>query len=437
MTQPDPLDACDTPLSDAPLVVLGVCASISAYKAVDVVRQAQRQGMRVQVVPTTDSLRFVGQATWEALTGRPATADLWEQVHAGAHIELARHCDLVAIAPCSAHQLAAMAAGAADTLLSAVLLATTAPVVAFPAMHTQMWQHPATQANVEVLRQRGVNVVDPDEGPLAAGDVGVGRLPEPSVIVEHLTRLLPGGAAPPSDLAGCTVLVSAGGTREPLDPVRYLGNASSGRQGYAIAQAALARGAQVHLVAANVEVPPPAGAHLVRVSTAADLHQAMRELAPQADVVVMAAAVADWRPAQTHPHKQRKDDLPTTAIATPERPRQISLTLVETPDILAQLCAHRSRPGQVVVGFAAETLDGDQPDSPAWDQRAWAKLARKGADLLVVNPVGAEHRLGTGFATADNQASLYRGDGHLQRVGRVSKLALAHQILDQVVRLRS
>lgn len=420
-----------------PLLVVGVCASISAYKAAELVRQAGRDGWDVQVVPTASSLHFVGTATWEALTGKPTTAQLWDHVAQGAHIDLARRAELVVVAPCSAHRLAAFAAGMADDLLGAVVLATRAPVVLAPAMHTEMWQHHATVANVALLQQRGVSIIEPEVGQLAGGDIGVGRLPSTEAIMKRVREVRASRRSAQDevaqDLAGLTVVVSAGGTREPLDPVRYLGNASSGRQGVALAQAALQRGAKVRLVAAFVDLASPPGVEVIRVQTAAQMQAAMREQARDADVVVMAAAVADWRPATRADHKQRKEDLPAPAAG---HPRTTSLELVENPDILHDLGRHRANPQQVVVGFAAETLDADSEAAAPDAARARRKLARKGADLLVVNPVGSEQRLGTGFATIDNQATLYSRDGEQIVVGRVPKLGLAHRILDQVLVLR-
>jgi len=380
----------------------------------------------VTVVPTAAALRFVGAATFEALSGRTVRTDLWADVAEVPHVTLGRQADLVLVAPTTADLLARAAGGLADDLLTATLLTATCPVLLAPAMHTEMWAHPATVANVALLRSRGVHVLDPDVGPLTGGDVGAGRLPATAVIVEAAVALL---TPLPQDLTGRHVVVSAGGTREDLDPVRYLGNRSSGRQGWALARAALARGALVTLVAANVEAAPdlaePSGAQVVRVRSAAELRTAVLAAAATADVVVMAAAVADHRPAAVSADKVHK--------AADGSGR--TLTLVQNPDVLAELgsARHRSQGGaQVVVGFAAETRapGATGPDLAA----AAAKLRRKGADLLVVNEVGR----GRGFEVTTNAAVVLGADGSATPVPLADKLTVAHRVLDlAVARLRT
>ena len=352
-------------------VVLGVSGGIAAYKAGELLRRFTESGHDVTVVPTAAALQFVGAATWAALSGKPVSTEVWDDVHEVPHVRIGQSADLVVVAPATADLLARAAHGRADDLLTNVLLTARCPVVFAPAMHTEMWEHPATQANVATLRERGALVVEPAVGRLTGADTGKGRLPEPDEIFALCQDVLARGVARP-DLAGHTVVVSAGGTREPIDPVRFLGNRSSGRQGVALARAAAARGADVTLVAANVSLPDPAGVKVVRVETTEELRDAVVSAAGSADAVVMAAAPADFRPVSTSEAKIKKSDdsAPT-------------LELTQTPDILAELSRDRSRPGQVVVGFAAETGD----DSGSVLDHARAKLARKGCDLLVVNDV--------------------------------------------------
>jgi phosphopantothenoylcysteine decarboxylase / phosphopantothenate---cysteine ligase len=402
---------------ETPQVILGVSAGIAAYKACELLRRLTESGHRVRVIPTPDALRFVGEPTWAALSGQPVTTDVWTGVDEVPHVRLGQSADLVVVAPATADLLARAATGRADDLLTATLLTARCPVLYAPAMHTEMWDHPATQANVALLRKRGALVLDPARGRLTGADSGAGRLPEPAEIFSAAVRLLARGSAGLSqDLAGRTVVVSAGGTREELDPVRFLGNWSSGRQGYAFAETAVARGAKVTVVAANVSLPDPAGSRVVRVTSARQLHEAMlaEALAAEgggADAVVMAAAVADFRPATRQEAKIKKD---ATADDVPA-----PIELVRNPDILAELSARRA-PGQVVVGFAAETeldLDGSR-----------AKLARKGCDLLVVNRVGD----GLAFGTPDNEAIVLGADGSQTEITKVAKDVLADQVWDLV-----
>jgi phosphopantothenoylcysteine decarboxylase / phosphopantothenate---cysteine ligase len=408
-------------------VVLGVGAGIAAYKACELLRSLTESGYSVRVVPTPDALRFVGEATWAALSGQPVTTDAWTGVAEVPHVRLGQTADLVLVAPATADLMARAAAGMAGDLLTATLLTARCPVLYAPAMHAEMWEHPATQANVALLRRRGAIVLDPAVGRLTGQDSGPGRLPEPAAIFAVATRLLARGALTP-DLAGRRVVVSAGGTREEIDPVRFIGNWSTGTQGYALASTAVARGAEVTVVAANVALPDPAGAKVIRVVSARDMRDAVLAAAPSAHAVVMAAAVADYRPEARRAAKIKKDGRP------PE-----PLRLTENPDILAGLAAarrdqavarqhdpERSGPGapatarQVLVGFAAET------DTSA--EGARAKLARKGCDLLVVNPVGD----GLGFGTPDNEAVVYGADGSVTPVPRGPKEALADIVWDLV-----
>ncbi|WP_432533403.1 bifunctional phosphopantothenoylcysteine decarboxylase/phosphopantothenate--cysteine ligase CoaBC [Kineococcus arenarius] len=407
-----------------PRVVLGVAGGIAAYKAAVLLRELTESGHDVTVVPTAASERFVGRATFEALSGHPVATDVWTGAEQVPHVRLGRHADLVVVAPATADLLARAAHGLADDLLTNVLLTATCPVLLAPAMHTEMWQHPAVQDNVALLRSRGVTVLEPASGRLTGADTGPGRLPEPSEIAAACRRLL-GSGARRSDLAGRRVVVSAGGTREPLDPVRFLGNRSSGRQGVALAAAAAARGARVTLVAAHLEVPAPSAVRVVPVGTALELRDAVVAAAADADAVVMAAAVADFRPATRAESKIKKSEDPA---------RDPVVVLERNPDVLAELVAARSTTsagggtgarGPVLVGFAAET--GDASGSVL--QHGRAKLARKGCDLLVLNEVGE----GRGFATATNAVVLLGADGTERTVPESSKDVVADAVWDAVV----
>ena len=390
-------------------IVLGVGAGIAAYKACELLRRLTEAGHQVRVVPTRDALQFVGAATWAALSGQPVTSSPWDDVQEVPHVRLGQDADLVFVAPATADLLSRAATGRAGDLLTATLLTARCPVVFAPAMHTEMWEHPATQANVATLRDRGCLVLDPASGRLTGRDTGPGRLPEPEELYLAAIRVLARGAAGmAADLAGRKVVVSAGGTREEIDPVRFLGNWSSGRQGYALARTALARGAQVTLVSANVDLADPAGAHVKRVVSARQLHSAVLAAAAGADAVVMAAAVADFRP------EHRSDQKVKKAGGAPE-----PLRLVENPDVLRELAATR-RPGQVLAGFAAET--GQVLE------HGRAKLASKGCDLLVVNQVGG----GLAFGTSDNEAVVLGADGSETPVPRGPKEGLADVVWDLV-----
>jgi len=403
-----------------PRVVVGVGGGIAAYKVCELVRRFTESGHHVTVVPTSAALEFVGAATWAALSGHPVATDVWSDVHEVPHVSIGRHADLVVVAPATADLLARATHGLADDLLTNVLLTATCPVVMAPAMHTEMWEHAATRANVATLRSRGVDVLEPATGRLTGADTGKGRLPEAAAIFEAATDRLSRGAAP-ADLAGRRVVVSAGGTREPLDPVRFLGNHSSGRQGFALARAARARGAEVTLVAAHTDdLPDPPGVAIVRVGTTAELREAVLDAvagsdgAPAVDAVVMAAAPADFRAATTSASKIKKAD-----DGAPLR-----LELEQNPDVLHELATHRASPDTVVVGFAAET--GDATGSVL--DLAHAKLARKGCDLLVVNDVSG----GGVFGRDDNQAVILSTDGDPVDVPLGPKAVVAHAVWDQV-----
>ncbi|MHC0428719.1 bifunctional phosphopantothenoylcysteine decarboxylase/phosphopantothenate--cysteine ligase CoaBC [Streptomyces sp. O3] len=397
-----------------PKVVLGVSGGIAAYKACELLRRLAESGHDVRVVPTAAALEFVGAPTWAALSGHPVSDEVWSDVHEVPHVRIGQSADLVVVAPATADMLAKAAHGLADDLLTNTLLTARCPVLFAPAMHTEMWEHPATQENVATLRRRGAVVIEPAVGRLTGVDTGKGRLPDPGEIFEVCRRVLrrqsqAHGTAEP-DLAGRHVVISAGGTREPLDPVRFLGNRSSGKQGYALARTAAARGARVTLLSANAELPDPAGVDVVRVGTAVQLREAVLKAAPDADAVVMAAAVADFRPAAYAGGKIKKQD--------GREPDPVAL--VRNPDILAEISAERARPGQVVVGFAAET------DDVLANGRA--KLARKGCDLLVVNEVGERKT----FGAEESEALVLGADGSETPVPYGPKEVLADTVWDLV-----
>lgn len=476
-------------------IVLGVTGGIAAYKAVLLARLLVEDGHDVHVVPTADALRFVGKPTWEAISRHPVTTSVHEDVPEVRHVALGQRADLVIVAPATANTIARMTAGLADDLLGTTLLATRAPVLIAPAMHTEMWQHPATQDNIAILRSRGVHLVGPDSGRLTGDDSGPGRMSTPEEIAARAFALLgeisgaegdasatpvvdpdpvaaagpdateaaqadslvaegvepealdadgagatgetaalppapavaaawfaqePGEPLPAQDLLGVRMLVTAGGTREPIDPVRYLGNRSSGRQGAAVAAAAALRGAKVVLLAANIDesvlapVRDLAGVRIVPVGTAAELEEAARAAAAGAQAIVMAAAVADYRVAQQSDHKIRKEDAPGEAP---------TLTLVENPDILVGLVRERVA-DQIIVGFAAETVESDEELL----ERGLRKLARKGVDLLAVNAVGWE----AGFESAENALMVLDADGHVVTRSSGSKRRVADRLLDAV-----
>ena len=393
-------------------VVVGITGGIAAYKAVGVVRALVLAGHDVHVVPTEGALRFVGRPTLEAISRNPVHTDLYEGVAEVRHVAIGQAADLIVIAPATANTIAKLATGLADDLLGNTVLASEAPVVIAPAMHTEMWRHPATQANIATLRERGVTIVGPAVGQLTGADSGPGRMEEPETIVAAALRRVE--ASDRHDLAGVHVVVTAGGTREPLDPVRFLGNRSSGKQGVAIADAARARGAEVTLIAANLEIPDPVGCDLRRVSTALELQQAVTDAARGADVVVMAAAVADYRPAGVSETKIKKD----------ASDAGLTLELVRNPDILAGL-GHAPHDGTLLVGFAAET----EPDDDRLLDLGRAKREAKGADLLVVNRVGWTE----GFATDENRVVVIGRSGDVVTRAHGTKMSVADDILDVVV----
>jgi phosphopantothenoylcysteine decarboxylase/phosphopantothenate--cysteine ligase len=402
-------------------IVVGITGGIAAYKAVGVVRAFVLAGHDVHVLPTEGALRFVGRPTLEAISRNPVHTELYEGVAEVRHVAIGQAADLIVIAPATANTIAKLAAGLADDLLGNSVLASEAPVVIAPAMHTEMWRHPATQANVATLRTRGVTIVGPAIGQLTGADSGPGRMEEPDAIVEAaLARVADGASGRFStgtrmrDLSGRRVVVSAGGTREPLDPVRFLGNRSSGKQGIAIADAARERGADVTLIAANLEVAEPDGCDIRRVSTALELRDAVIDAARDADVVIMAAAVADYRPASVSAGKIKKD----------QSDAGVTLELVRNPDILAEL-GHAPHGDTVLVGFAAET----EADEDRLLTLGRAKRDAKGADLLVVNRVGWNE----GFATDENAVVVIGTGGEVVTRAHGSKLSVAHAILDVVV----
>jgi phosphopantothenoylcysteine decarboxylase / phosphopantothenate---cysteine ligase len=401
-----------------PRVVLGVSGGIAAYKACELLRRFTESGHDVTVVPTRAALEFVGSATWAALSGKPVSAEVWDSVHEVPHVRIGQAADLVVVAPATADVLAKAAHGMADDLLTNTLLTARCPVVFAPAMHTEMWEHAATQDNVATLRRRGALVIEPAEGRLTGADTGKGRFPEPDEIFELCRDLLARrspGSGTVLDLAGRHVVVSAGGTREYLDPVRFLGNRSSGLQGYALARVAASRGAEVTLVAANTTLPDPAGVKVIPVVTTGELRDAVVSAAAGADAVVMAAAPADYRPATTATTKMKKADDGSAPV----------VHLEQTTDVLAEISHDRSRPDAVIVGFAAETGD----DTASVLEHARAKLARKGCDLLVVNDVSE----GKVFGETHNEAVILDADGGAHEVPRATKSALAHVIWDHVV----
>ncbi|WP_104200787.1 bifunctional phosphopantothenoylcysteine decarboxylase/phosphopantothenate--cysteine ligase CoaBC [Cryobacterium sp. Y29] len=401
-------------------IVVGITGGIAAYKAVNIVRAFVLNGDSVHVVATTAALRFVGKPTLEAISRNPVYTDLYEGVAEVRHVAIGQSADLIVVAPATANSIAKLAVGLADDLLGNTILASTAPLVIAPAMHTEMWNNAATVANVATLRSRGVTIVGPGVGRLTGTDTGAGRMEEPETIVAMalavLDRLQPGGESAASavhDLTGRRVLISAGGTREPLDPVRFLGNRSSGKQGVALAQAALARGAQVTLVAANLEVPVPTSVTTVRVTSALEMHEAMTLAAESAEVIIMAAAVADYRPKTVQVGKIKKEDVGDT----------LTLELVKNPDILASLSAARRR-GQLIIGFAAET----ETDADRLLTLGRAKISRKGCDYLVVNRVGPS----VGFGTERNTVTVLDRDGVIVNEASGSKVSVANCILDLI-----
>ena len=402
-------------------VVVGVGGGIAAYKACALIRLLTEAGCHVDVVPTEAALRFVGSATFEALSGNPVSTGVFSDVPSVRHVALGQRADLVVVAPATADLLARAASGRADDLLTSTLLTARCPVLLAPAMHTEMWEHPATRRNVDTLRGDGIHVMPPAWGRLTGADTGAGRLPEPADIA-RLARLLLDGGSLPWDLAGKTVVVTSGGTREEIDPVRFLGNRSSGKQGHAIAAVAAARGARVTLVTSS-DLPTPPAVEAVHIESALEMRERTLRAAAHADVVIKAAAVADFRPADVADSKLKKDS----------GSEPTGIRLVRNPDILADLVAARGSgdiPARcVLVGFAAET--GDSSGSVLEHGRA--KLARKGCDLLVVNEVGRD----TTFGQDVNGGWILDSSGGEVLVDRASKDVLAGRILDAVAAMWS
>ncbi|MFJ4207572.1 bifunctional phosphopantothenoylcysteine decarboxylase/phosphopantothenate--cysteine ligase CoaBC [Paenarthrobacter sp. NPDC089675] len=403
-------------------IVLGVGGGIAAYKVASLLRLFTEAGHKVTVIPTEAATRFVGVATWEALSGNPVSNSVFDDVEKVNHVRLGHEADLIVVAPATADLLAKAATGQAGDLLTNTLLMAHGPVLFAPAMHTEMWQHAATQANVETLRSRGVTVLEPASGRLTGADSGPGRLPEPEAIFAAAMALAGGDTTSgaddrPGPLAGRLVTISAGGTREALDPVRFLGNRSSGKQGAALAAAALAAGATVRFLAAHMDVEPPAGVELVRVESALELREAALKAAADADVVIMAAAVADFRPAEVSDTKIKKVDGEEAPV----------VRLVRNPDILHELVERRNAAGsqQLIVGFAAETGDA-QGDVL---EHATAKLKRKGCDLLVVNQVG----VGRVFGQDENSVVILSGHGAEPQSATGSKADVAAAVVDRAV----
>lgn len=400
-------------------VVVGVGGGIAAYKACHLVRAFKEAGDDVRVVPTNTALNFVGRATFEALSGNPVSTTVFDDVEGVQHVRIGQEADLIVIAPATADLMARLAQGRADDLLTATVLVATCPVVVVPAMHTEMWLNPATVANVELLRSRGLTVMEPAHGRLTGTDSGAGRLPEPEQIAE-LARSVAAGYRPQYDWAGKKVLITAGGTQENIDPVRYIGNRSSGKQGFALAEAAAQRGAQVTVVAGNTSaMPTPIGAEVVTVTSTSEMHEAVKDHAAAADIIIMAAAVADYRPATQAATKMKKgtDD---DSLST--------LRLIENPDILAWSVRARAEgaiPAEtVIVGFAAET--GNEEHTAL--ELAQAKLKRKGCDLLMCNDVSG----GAVFGAGHNSGWLLASDGSVTEVADGTKLDVALQILQRI-----
>jgi phosphopantothenoylcysteine decarboxylase/phosphopantothenate--cysteine ligase len=401
-------------MSSGRTIVVGITGGIAAYKAVNIVRAFVLQGHSVHVVATEAALRFVGKPTLEAISRNPVHTDLYEGVAEVRHVAVGQSADLIVVAPATANSIAKLAAGLADDLLGTTILASSAPLVLAPAMHTEMWENPATVANVRTLRERGVTIVGPGIGRLTGKDSGAGRMEEPETIVAAALAVMSGKpASVDQDLAGTKIVVTAGGTREPLDPVRFLGNRSSGKQGVALAAAAALRGADVTLIAAHIEVSPPANVRVRSVSTARELASELAVAAASADFVFMAAAVADYRPAEVRDGKIRKEETGDT----------LTLSLVRNPDILQGLSANRSRP-QVIVGFAAET----EQDAGKLLALGREKIARKGCDYLVVNRVGWNQ----GFTTDTNDVLILDASGESVAEASGTKMSVAQGILNAI-----
>ena len=383
-------------------VILGVGGGIAAYKSCDLLRRLQDRGFLVTVVPTPSSLNFVGAATWEALSGRSVTSEVFQDVHEVRHISLAKLANFIVIAPATADLIARIAQGRADDLLTNLILAADVPILVVPAMHPQMWTDAATVANVQTLRSRGITVMEPEVGALTSGDVGQGRFPETSSILRAFSELADSRA----DLLGKRVLVTAGGTREAIDPVRYIGNNSSGKQGYAIARAAIERGAEVTLISANVELKDIPGVNVIRVHSALEMLEALREEFPKTDILTMTAAIADARPLSEADSKIKKSEY-------------VKIDLIENPDLLVDISAHKK--DQIIVAFAAETSHDVAS--------AQKKLIAKGADILYLNDISQ----GDIFNSETTYGEIFNKGGSVAKVAKTTKDTLAHQLLDQAL----
>ena len=388
-------------------LLLGVSGGISAYKSCDLLRRLQEQGFIIDVVPTSASLNFVGKSTWEALSGRKVLTDLWSEVEKVPHISMAKENDLIVIAPTTADLLAKLASGRADDLLTNIVLASTAPKILVPAMHTEMWLNPATVANVKTLQERGFVVVAPDEGRMTGSDVGIGRYPEVNKIIEIINLT----AHITADLAGKKLLITAGGTREPIDPIRFIGNRSSGRQGFALAAAAASRGAQVHLIAANTDLPVIEGVTITSVETADQMAAVLEYEFSECDALIMSAAVADAKVANYSDQKIKKENLDVVSFS-------------KNPDILKNL-SKKKKPGQIIVGFAAETIAG----LSELQKRGEEKLASKSLDLIYVNNVSD----GAVFGSENTQGLIIDKNHNVTKVPQISKDTLSDILLDQLV----
>ena len=383
-------------------VILGVGGGIAAYKSCDLLRRLQERGFMVTVVPTPSSLNFVGTATWEALSGRNVTTEVFQDVHEVRHVSLAKLANFIIIAPATADLIARIAHGRADDLLTNVILAADVPILVVPAMHPNMWNDQATIANVATLRQRGISVMDPEVGALTSGDTGQGRFPETANILSALSEI----AETRSDLLGKKVLVTAGGTREAIDPVRFIGNNSSGKQGYAIARAALQRGAEVTLISANTSLPAIPGVRTIEVSSAKQMLEKLREEFVLTDILAMTAAIADARPLQESSAKIKKSDY-------------TQIDLIENPDLLADISTLKK--DQLIIAFAAETShDGAE---------AQRKLSAKGADILYLNDISR----GDIFNSETTYGEIFNTQGSIAKVAQTTKDTLAHQLLDQAL----
>jgi len=389
-------------------IILGVSGGIAAYKSAELLRRLQDRGFDITVVPTQASLNFVGIATWEGLSGNPVQSDLWQNISQVPHVNLAKNSDAILIAPATADLIARLAMGRADDLLTTTVLSSDAPKIIIPAMHPNMWLNPATQSNVKLLTERGFHILEPSVGPLTSGDTGIGRFPESFEIIDFFLQSI----GSKSDLLGKKVLITAGGTREDIDPVRYIGNRSSGKQGYALANACAGRGAKVVVIAANVSLADPAGVEVIKVNTALEMGEKLFELAPAQDLIMMSAAVSDYRVADRSQSKIKRDG------------SALKLELIENPDLIAtvSVAERPNRQNQIIMAFAAETSISIE--------QAQEKLLRKGVDLLFLNDVANQDV----FGSESNGGYLLDSAGVVAEIPYQSKDTLAEDLLDFVVK---